>query len=206
MKRQQIVLLAVLLILAGCGGSRPVVHQFFLLETPPGKAFEWPDNLHAIAGSCEVENVRVAPPYASHQIAVREDSHQLRFFTFNEWAVRPDQQLTQIVIDFFEEHHVFGSVMHGRIAERTDYVVETNVVHMELDNRQDDFHARLHVEFKLISLADVDPVGVVHHVANRSEPLNEKNINEFAATVSRLFMDELHAFSTAFLNQAGDEQ
>ncbi len=205
MKRQHIVLFAVLLILAGCGGSRPVVHQFFLLEMQPEQTFEWPDSLHALAGSCEVANVRVAPPYASHQIAVREDSHQLRFFTFHEWAVRPDHQFTQIVIDFLEANHVFGSVMHGRIAERTDYIVETNVAHMELDNRQDIFHARLHVEFKLISLEGNDPAVVVRHVASRFEPMMKKNINEFAATVSMLFLEELQAFTAEFLALTGDE-
>ncbi len=195
-KQILIIFFAMAFAMAGCRSSQPVIQQYFLLEPPSEQLVRWPEGLSSIIGSCEVENVRIAPAYASHKIAIREGSHQIRYFTFNEWAVRPAQGLTRFIIDFFEKYHVFDEVEHGRVVTPVNYILETEVYHIELDDRHEDLRARLHVAFRLL---DQDNGGKViqQHIADRFQSLETKNINAFAAAVSQLFMEELHTFSVA---------
>ncbi len=203
-KNLLIIFFLMALVIAGCRSSQPIIHQLYLLELPSEQVIQWPEGLSGIPGSCEVTNVLLSPAYASHQIAIREDSHQIRYFTFNEWAMRPEQSLTRFIIDFLEKHQIFDEVKHGRVITPVNYILETEVLHIELDNRHEDIRARLHVSFRLL---DMDNGGRVayQHIADSFQPLGRKHINEFAAAVSQLFMEELHTFSIASMRAiAGD--
>lgn len=202
MKKYILIPLLMALALSGCRSSRSVVQHFYLLEPPAEHNMDWPEGLSVIPGSCEILNVNIASAYASHRIAVREDSHQIRYFSFHEWAVRPDQDLSRLLIGFLETHSVFEQIEYGRLVFPADYILETKVKHMELDNRQKTFHARLHVDFRLFA-ADRENTFLYHHVADRFQELEKKNINEFVAAVGKLFMEELQSFSIGAMQEIG---
>ncbi len=195
-----LIISSLLIALAACRSSQPASQHFYLIEYDREWSAPWPEGLGTMAGTCEIASVWVAPAYASHQIAMRTASHQLRYFTFNEWAVRPEQAMTQLSLDFFEAFPVFEQIVHGRLVTPANYRLETEVHHLELDTRQQGVGARVHFVFSLYDMEDEKQL-IHRHVADRTQELEKKNLNEFATAISRLFQEELQAFSIQSLQK-----
>ncbi len=200
MMMKKILLMALLsaLVFAGCRSSQPVTQQYYLLEMPSQQEGDWPERLSALQGSTLISNATVVDAYASHQIALREDTHQIRYFNFNEWAIRPEHAFTQLLLNFYQENQVFEEVKHGRIVRTTDYILNTHVQVVELDMRGDLLHARLKVDFLLLDGQNEGDI-LHHYTVDSSKELDTKNLNSFASTISHMFIEGLHAFSVEML-------
>ena len=198
MKKMFLMALLSALIFAGCRSSQPVTQQYYLLELPSQYEGDWPERLSVLQGSALISNADITDAYASHQIAVREDTHQIRYFNFNEWAIRPEKAFTQLLLNFYQENQVFEEVMHGRIIQAADYILNTQVLVLELDTRDDLLRARLKVDFLLLDGQNEGDI-LHHYTADRNMELETKNLNSFARAISQMFIEELHAFSVEVL-------
>ncbi len=199
MNKNLLIPIFLLLAITGCRSSNEVTTQHYLLETPSEYDFRWEGEPGPIQGSCEILTPEIATAYSSHRIALREKSHQIRYFGFNEWATRPDLALHKMVVDFMKDNQVFDELVYGRVAVPADYVLETEVFHLEVDNRQEVFHARLQVEFRLRENG-TDKI-VLSHREDRMETLDGRNLNAFAESVSRMFTEELVAFAESITRE-----
>ena len=192
MRKRLLIPILLLLALAGCRSSNEISTQHYLLETPSAYDFRWEGEPGPLQGSCEILTPEIAPAYSSHRIALREKSHQIRYFGFNEWATRTDLALHKMVVEFMRDHQVFEELVYGRVVMPADYVLETEVFHLEVDNRQEAFRARLQVEFRL-RRNGTDEL-ILAHREDRMEVLPGRDLNAFAEAVSRMFTEELAAF------------
>ncbi len=199
MKKYFLILLSLIVLFPACRSSKSVYNRYYLLEIPASASEGIPEGLQTMAGRFDVRGVEVAPAYASHQIALRDGSHSIRYFTFNEWVQRPSSNLTGMLVSFLNNNNVFEVAETGRQAVEPDYVLKTYVHRMEVVQQQKEFEAVFFVEFVL-----TDATGnrqLFHHSAERSRILPEKNLNLFAAAISEFFVEEL----TAFLFEMHDE-
>ncbi|MDR4987607.1 MAG: ABC-type transport auxiliary lipoprotein family protein [Bacteroidales bacterium] len=181
------VMLAVLF--TACRSGKSVQQHFYLLELPEEYAQTLPVTLTTLPGTCGIMQVKVAPPYASHQIALREESHSIRYFSFNEWAQRPENALRDIAARFLKTHGVFEHVSTGRLAEGADYMLKVDVSRLEVVDRGKTLEARFVAEL-LLQDAKGDHI-LYQHLADHAEVLPGNNLNDFASTISRLFAEEL---------------
>lgn len=193
MNKTVMIVVMTLLVMVACRGGQVVVSQYYLLELPPFDEAMPSGAFQTLPGICEVAEVKVAPAFASHQIAVREDTHQIRYFSFNEWAVRPPLAFTGLLLDFLQDRQVFEEVTHGRHALPSKYLIETEITHLEMDVGRPLVYARLNLTISLYDTATGDRL--VSHQADRSEPLSAQDLNEFASVTSQLFAEELTKFS-----------
>lgn len=176
---------------AGCLTRKPPAVRYYVLEYPGKEAVPGFDA--TIKGSCLVKPVEVSPAYSTNQIAIRENTHEIRYFAFNMWAVRPEPGLTGIMFRFLDDHQVFEDLRSPGLIEETDYTIETRVNNLELETERRDYRARLNIEFRLI---DNNRNRVVkEYRVNRSMPIEERDLNLFAAAVSRIFVEELASFT-----------
>ncbi len=202
MKKLIIIPVLTMLFFAGCRSTKPVQNNFFILELPSSLVEDARIGIRTIDATCEIRKVEVAPPYASHQIAIREDTHRIRYFSFNEWAYRPDLSLTNMTLSFLEKHRFFREIVTGRLQEAPDYTLKTTVHRLEVDHLHEAFEARLMVEFVLLETATAKPV--IHHRADRTRTLEENSLNLFAGAVSDLFSEELVAFMNLVMKELAD--
>ncbi len=191
MRSKFILVVVSFMALVACRTGQVVVNQYYLLEYPATEVTTLSEGLHTLGGICEVADVKVAPAFSSHQMALRENSHQIRYLSYNEWAVRPSLLFTGMLMDFLDKNRMFEEITHGRYALPSKYLLETEIVHLELDMRSTTPLARLQVVFRISENGgDV----VLSHNADRDEPLSGYDLNEFASVISRIFAEELHAF------------
>ncbi len=196
MQRHLILLLVFSVFTAGCLTRKPPVVKYYVLEYPGKESV--PSFETTIKGSCLVKPVEVSAAYSSNQIAIRENTHELRYFAFNMWAVRPEQALTGIMLRFLDDHQVFEELRSPGLVQEADYTLETRVYNLEVDTEGRDYKARLYIEF---SLVDNNQNRLVkEYRIDRNIPLQDRDLNLFAAATSTIFVELL----AAFLESAGD--
>jgi ABC-type uncharacterized transport system auxiliary subunit len=197
MTRTLSLILCLSLILAGCLGRRSIPARYYILDFPPGLEVDI-NTGPPIQKSCLIRPVNISPAYSTTQIALRERTHEIRYFAFNQWAVRPEQSFTSLLVDFINDQNIFRTI-HTRpgLNLEPDYIIETAIHHMVLVEEGRDYYARLSLEYVLRDFIN-DEI-IVNHRADREELLEEKNLNLFAAAISEIFIDELGKFSSAVL-------
>ncbi|MFN3554763.1 MAG: ABC-type transport auxiliary lipoprotein family protein [Bacteroidales bacterium] len=193
MNRKSIGLPIVLLlmILAACRSSKPVEPRFYLLEFPSERIQA--DTLEMLPYVLEILPVDVHPAFASHQIAIRERSHELRYFSNHQWAVRPGQSLTRFVAEYFARTEIFQKTDTRFWTMQPDFKLKTSVYQLEVVRERNDFLAFLSVEFQLIS--NHDGSVMFSHTAAKNRLLEKRNLNLFAEAINRLFFEELNYFA-----------
>lgn len=181
-------------LLSGCFGGKQLPTRHYLLEYPEGgvalavSAAELP-LFHA---PVFVENVQIHPAFSTHQIAIREDSNEVSFFSFNEWAVRPSVSLTIMTRRFLAEHGYFNRLVTSPQEASKGYGLAVQVERIEVVRDRNKFVAMLSMSLTLTENLTGDVV--LSKATVRSEPLAERNLNLFAQTISRLYIEELHRF------------
>lgn len=193
MKKILFLAIVTTVILSACRTSKPVHNRFYLLEFSEEALESLPKGTSPMTGKCEILPVKVAPVYASHQIALREESHSIRYFTFNEWAQRPESRLTEMLMSYFETNRVFEKTGFGRLDIPADHIFETRIHRLLVDYQQEIFIAELDVEFVLSDAASGKRL--FHRHTSRIHELPDKNLNDFAAAISEMFAEELQTFT-----------
>ena len=202
MKKLIIIPVLTILLFAGCRSTKPVQNNFFLLELPSATMEDSQMRIRTLDATLELRKVEVAPPYASHQIAIREDTHRIRYFSFNEWAHRPDLSLTNMTLSLLEKHRPFRQIITGRLRETPDYTLNTKVHRLEVLHMDEAFEANLVVEFVLLETATETPLA--RHRDDRTKSLEENSLNLFAAAVSEIYAEELVVFLTLAMKELVD--
>jgi ABC-type uncharacterized transport system auxiliary subunit len=185
------------IILQGCGPGKPLATSYYILEPPADFEAGIAYTMAPLKRSCIILPVEVSPAYSSNQIAIRGNTHEIQYFTFNQWAVRPEQSLTAIITDFLLSHNVFESVSGPALHMEPDYIFETTVFHLEIISERRDHQAHLSLEYRLRD--NKSGQILLNHRASRKDLLHEKNLNLFSAAISKIFVEELSLFANKIL-------
>ncbi len=189
-------------LLTGCMSRKQPTNKYYVLERPEGAGDSITPRSAAIDGYCEVAPVDVYPAYASQSIARRKESHELVYYSYHHWAVRPGETMTLLVEDYMDQAAVFDGVSTRFWKTSPDFRLETTVFHLEALPENKDMVAHLSLRFTLIDNRDDESL-VVHH-ADRKERLPRKDLNLYAKAMGEIFHEELDRFSRKITEQLGE--
>lgn len=192
MNKINIILLVLAVALAGCRGSKPVIPKYYVVEYPHEQSVSLIDTIITLPNSVEIAQVEVYPAFATHRIAVRENTHELRYFSNSEWAVRPEQSITNYINEFLQVNRFFEVVSTRYWNELPDYRLETTVYQMEILQDRNTFLAHLHLKFSLTNIESERVI--VTHTADRTRELERRNLNLFADAINHMLFEELQRF------------
>jgi len=193
-----LILVSFTVIFAGCITRKSVETKYYILEYPQDIMVNIADNLTPVPKSCLVLPVNVYPAFSTNQIAIRENSHEIRYFSFNQWAVRPEQSLTRILDDFLIRHNIYKNIYHPSLIHDADHIMETTVYNLEVISEGRDYYARLSVDYKLLE-SETRQI-IYQHRADRKKKLAGRNLNYFAEETSKIFIEETGEFTRGFLS------
>lgn len=183
------IMIVLLVILSGCRQQQEVTKRYYVIEIPAQINTEFKDTLPTINKHCEVSPVNVFPAFATHRIALRGSSHEIEYFRNHEWATRPAENLTTIIVDFFDRYEVFKGVDTRYWKTVPDYHLETTIYQMEIVENRKKLSARLNIEFRFIDQNTGEVI--LKHTSDKTRELEENKINLFAAEISEMFYEEL---------------
>ena len=194
-----------LMLSAGCGSQKTVVKKYYTIDEPDSMFQVVPDSSHMINAWCEVEDVKVYPAFASRKIVIRDASHQIRYFGNHEWAVRPSDILTPLIIDYLSTQKVFKRVADRFWEVSPDYLFKTTIFKMELGTiKKNKFEARLRVRFELLD-TKTDTI-IFSHNTSRNQTLKKNDLNLWASAISAMFHEELSGFSEQIRTRLPEEK
>lgn len=196
MQNQTVFYLLLFFLIAtgtSCGSRKPAVKKFYVIDLPePGDKI-LADSLPTINKYCEIIPASIYPAYATTQIAIRSESHEIEYFTYHEWAVRPQEILTRLQEEYLRQQRVFREASVRFWKNIPDVKLESTVFNLEVFEENNTFMAHLNMEIRLVNNETGDII--LKHRGNSYQELDKKNLNLFAAAISEMFQQELKKFS-----------
>ncbi|MGM0497897.1 MAG: ABC-type transport auxiliary lipoprotein family protein [Bacteroidota bacterium] len=189
-----LLLFALILSMIGCKTEDSVVKKYYVLEAPEDTTFVDTTAEEFINEFCEVEKVDLYPAFETRKIANRRHSHEITYYSSHEWAVRPAEVLTTMLVDFMDKKRIFNRVATRFWKVSPAYKIETTIYKLEVVNDDNVLAAHLHLEFRLVK-GNTQEI-ITKHQFDQYESLEEKQINIFASSISKMFYSALDDFST----------
>ena len=189
-------------LLMGCMSQKQPTNKYYLIERPDSIGVLSFQKEPVVDGYCEVAPVEVSPAFASQSIARRKESHEIVYYSYHHWAVRPGESMTLLVEDFMDQASVFegASTRYWKIDPA--FRLETRVLHLEVLQKEKKMSAHLSLRFTLLNTRENESLIVCQ--TDRKEILPRKNLNLYAKTVGDIFHEELDRFSQKIIEQLGD--
>jgi ABC-type uncharacterized transport system auxiliary subunit len=199
MKLSSLIFLSILTGLTGCMSQQAVIQKHYTIENPGYQDNVTPDSIQVIPVSCEIEQVEISPVYDRNQIVNRSDSHEISYYKYHQWAVKPSLAVMELIKNYLEKANLFKSVSTRYNRDIPNYRFTTAIHQLEVVEIQDQFSAHVTLEFCILNNANNRVL--LQHEADRIVPLSEKNLNLFARAVSEILYTELEKFAGTIRDQ-----
>ncbi len=169
-----------------------MVRRYYILELPEETHNIRPDQPVRIPGTCEIRQVIVNRVYDNREIANRSDSHEITYYMYHQWAVRPAEAMHQLLYEFLSEAGLFEAIYKRYNRDVPDYLFEAKVNDIEVVEKGETFSAHLNISFSLVDNSNNNVI--LSHQADRMEAIKRKDINLFASELSSILFEELVTF------------
>lgn len=194
--------LGLMILLSGCMSEKAVITRHYTIEWADDRKEAAGENQWLIPGRCEIDQIEISPLYEKTQIVNRSDSHEISYYRYHQWAVRPAVAVMEVVRTYLEGAGIFENVSARYSRAIPDYHFTTTIRQLELIESKKEFLAHIHIEFSLVSNADGSIL--MEHRADRTTPLEKKELNLFAAAISDMLVSELRTFEYLFRSQLAE--
>lgn len=192
-----------ILFFSACISKQAVVKKHYTIEWPESTSVTPIDSLEVIQGSCEIEPVRMHSLYERNQIVNRSDSHEITFYKYHQWAIKPSTSIIELLTRYLDKKHLFQSVSTRYNLTIPDFRLVTEVLKMEvIEEDKDQFLAHVHLILRLIDNENNEEI--VRHEAERFLATQEKDLNIFAKNVSIIFISEFEVFAELITQKQAD--
>jgi len=200
-RRRSIVLTAVLLFTifgASCVREVPRTRYYILEYKPilknPDLAVEEPFPCRMLISDFEIPR-----SYDSVRIVSRESSHQINYFRYSLWAVRPQVVIADLIAAHLNAYHTFDRSQREFLDERPDYEI-TGYIH-KIERYESGIYraAHLQADFYLYNYGTNEVV--CKHEFDRDVELTTAEFNFFAKKISDIIREETDLFISMLIRQ-----
>jgi ABC-type uncharacterized transport system auxiliary subunit len=200
MKSTMFPILGLMILISGCLSEKAVITRHYTIEWSDDREEPEGEEPGEIPGRCEIDQIEISPLYEKTQIVNRSDSHEITYYKYHQWALRPSVAVMEVIRTYLEGAHLFESVSTRYSRAIPDYRFSTTIRQLEVIEYKNQFLAHLHLEFRIVDNSDGSIL--IEHSADRTEPLAEKDMNLFATTISDILVSELRAFEVKIRNHS----
>jgi cholesterol transport system auxiliary component len=152
-------LLALLFHLAsGCTifpepSNQPVTSYLLTFDASPAQA--WPSCASSV-GTLLVNLPREHNGGNSNGIAYLLRPHELRYYSYNQWADSPARLLLPLLVQAMEQTHCWGTVAQAAVAVHGDYRLETTILQWQQEFFPSPSRVRITLRAQLIDIQKLD--------------------------------------------------
>ncbi len=177
--------------LVGCS-KRTLVRNYYVLDAPQDDRFKVLDIETPIPVSVDVRDFDVSNAFDDTRIVSRSGSHEIRYYYYHHWAVRPSAAIAELIFQELDALQLFQTLALGFEAN-VGYIVSGKLFALERQTRPDAMDAcHVHLVFELQD--ERSGHTVVRHEYERTEPLSDTSMNTFAVQISDLILRGHDAF------------
>lgn len=189
---------AVGLAAAGCA-RQALVTNYYLLEYQPNPVdrrliLDKPFPYRVL-----VQNFKIPRAYDSIRIIARHSSHQINYYRFSLWAVRPQLAVADNLVQHINAYRLFKDCRREYLEERPDYEITGEILQIERFESELYTAAHLKMNFVLYDYGTGDKL--VQHDFDREVPLPSGDVTLFAKALSDLLAEEAENFLAAVVKR-----
>lgn len=175
----------------GCFSEQSAINKYYTIEHQYDSQSDSVNGKSKISGICELMPIEINSLYESNKIVNRSDSHEITYYKYHQWAVRPSVAIREMILLHLEESQLFEGISTRYLSKIPDYRFVTILRKLEVIEEEDSFAAHLEIEFRIQNKSGEL---LINHFARRTEKLAEKDMNLFAGKVSKIIHEELGLF------------
>ncbi|MBN2105496.1 membrane integrity-associated transporter subunit PqiC [bacterium] len=179
-------------------GKKAVIRKYYILETP--RPIKMADSVETVCLPIHVDirDFQISKAINQTRIALKTKSHELNYYFYHHWAVRPSIGTADMVYQITAYQKCFRRLVRG-YSSQPDYFITGNIQNLERDETGKKVAVHFAATLELIDAESNIPL--IRHTFDRTEHYtNPKSMNSFAETISLILYQE----TTAFLNIISD--
>jgi ABC-type uncharacterized transport system auxiliary subunit len=142
-----LLLSAVTLILSGCF-ARPPQMRYYTLDYTPSPTQErlergaYPYNLR-------VRPLTITEAYRRQHIVYRQSAHELNFYNYHRWAVRPERLITDLIVKHIKVMELFQNTFSLIEDKKPDFTLSGEITAIEEYSSDQVWYAHLAINLYL---------------------------------------------------------
>ena len=188
--KKAVFLFLLFVLVVGCS-RQTMIRNYYVLNPPPHEPGPELRRADPIKVSVDVRNFTVSDAFDDTRIVARAASHEIRYYFYHHWAIRPSGAVADMLFEQLEELQLFQKLTRGYAAS-TGYVLTGKIFAIERLIGEENDACHLHVVLELLDQRT--GIAVVRHEFDRKAQLSDKSMNTYAVQMSRLLMQEAHVF------------
>jgi len=180
-------------LLAGCFGSKKQLEtSYYLIEFVSSRSNPKLIRETPIPYKVQVLNFKIPRSYDSIRIIARYSSHQIDYFRYSLWAVRPYVAVADLLVQQINTYHIFKDCQREFLDERPNYEISGEVSQIERFESASYSAAHLKMEYVLYDFDTRDIL--LRHKFDREVAVPAGNMSIFAKAVSDMVQEESETF------------
>jgi ABC-type uncharacterized transport system auxiliary subunit len=140
--------------------------------------------------SLQVQRFDVQRIYNRQNIVYRFAPQELKWYEYQQWAVRPDYMVTDLVLSHFETAGIFNRVGTEFLEARPDFRLEGTVEALERFDAGDIFYGHLAMSFKMVRIDDGQQVW--EYSFDERKQVYQREMVYTVIALSQLFEDQMN--------------
>lgn len=133
-------------ILLGCLGRSIDISYYQLDYVPTPKSMT---DSTVYPYTIRVKDFDVSEAYRRNNIVYRQSPYKLHFYNYEQWAVRPEYLVSDMLFRHLEAAKIFSEVRRNIDSEEPDFIINGIVRALEEYDNQDEWYAHLAVNMNL---------------------------------------------------------
>jgi len=184
-------LLLILLTVAGCT-SQAVFTTYYLLDYYPSAKNSDLILDEPLPYKTQVLNFKIPRSFDSIRIIARFSSHQINYYRYSLWAVRPQVAVADLVAQHINAYDMFQKCQREFLEDIPDYEITGEIFQIELFESEAYSAAHLKMAFELYDRNKAEIL--VRHAFDREYPIPAQNMTIFAKALSDIINEETEIF------------
>ncbi len=191
MKNKSRIIFLFFLIITAC--SVKTIKDYYVLSYLPD-----PENLSRfkisslpIDARVEVQNFEMNRIYDRNSIVIRESLHKLSFDERNNWALRPDRAIPDLLIYHINTAGIFKECGRDFISSTPDYFITGTINNLEIYNGANSVQAHLNI---VMELKDRNRNIIVTHRIDEKRDIKNYDVAFFVKTTGELLQKGTNEF------------
>jgi len=186
-----VLMTIVVFTVIGCA-SKMTTASYYLIDYRPVARNANLTSVQKIPKRVAVKNFKIPRSFDSNRIIARYSSHQINYYRYSLWAVRPQIAVADLLTQHINTYGLFAKCQREFLDERPDYEISGEIY--QIEKYQSELYTAAHLKM-VFELHDYNNGNLlVKHEFDREMPIPPDNMTIFAKAVSDLVQEEAELF------------
>ena len=184
-------IITLLLFIASCSVKTMKDHYILSYLPDPVNAEKFISTQIPFDYKVEVQNFEMNRIYDRNPIVIRQSLHKLAFDRKNEWALRPDKSIPELLVYHINSLDLFKECKTDFFTTSPDFYISGMISNIEIYKSEEITFAHVKVTMEL---RDRTRNILVKHEIDKKTELENPDISFFVKTVSDILKTETNSF------------